>query len=211
MFDREDVVLQAIGFAQRSGRWLFSELQRRYELYLDKKSEKRLDLRLAHQDAFQLENPLEESSFNQRQHLYVVGSAANERLIEAIDYWKKQGSRSSSCPTASTSWETSDTSSFFSFPYDRHPAAVKGVLFDTNRTYNENSLWEMMEKSRVAAYGDIKYVVEYLNPDDTVFFYHKWEGIVAAGVVTGPVRSDGDETGRFLTELGRVLSPPTVE
>jgi hypothetical protein len=51
---------------------------------------------------------------------------------------------------------------FFSFPYDRHrnPSAVKGVLFDTNRSYDQDAVWEMMEKSRVAAYGEIKYVVE---------------------------------------------------
>ena len=65
----------------------------------------------------------------------------------------------------------------------------------------------MMEKSRVAAYGDIKYVVEYLSPGDIVFFYHKWEGIVAVGVVLGPVRSDGDDEQyrdvRFLTPVPR--------
>jgi hypothetical protein len=44
---------------------------------------------------------------------------------------------------------------------------------------------EMVEKSRVAAYGDVKYVVEYLNPGDIVFFYHKGPGIVAAGEVSG--------------------------
>ena len=38
----------------------------------------------------------------------------------------------------------------------------------------------MMEKSRVAAHGDIGNAVEYLSPGDIVFFYHKWEGIVAA-------------------------------
>ena|GEM_PF-4121433 len=31
----------------------------------------------------------------------------------------------------------------------------------------------MMEKKRVAAYGDITYVVDYLNPKDIIFFSHK--------------------------------------
>lgn len=136
-----------------------------------------------------------------------MGSAANERLIEAIDYWKNQGLSVEFLPYRIYEIEGQRYFEFFSFPYDRHrnPAAVKGVLFDTNRTYDENSLWEMMEKSRVAAYGDLKYVVEYLNPGDFVFFYHKWEGIVAAGVVSGPVRSDGDDEQyrdvRFLTPV----------
>ena len=33
----EDAILQAIGYAQRAGRWVLSELQRRYDSYLDKK------------------------------------------------------------------------------------------------------------------------------------------------------------------------------
>lgn len=62
-----------------------------------------------------------------------------------------------------------------------------------------------MEKSRVAAYGGNKYVVEYLNPGDVIFFYHKWVGLVAAGEARGPVRQDGDEEQyrevRFLTPV----------
>jgi hypothetical protein len=60
-------------------------------------------------------------------------------------------------------------------------------------------------KSRVAAYGDIKDVVEYLNLGDMVFFYHTGFGIVAAGVVSGAVRSEGDDERyrevRFLTPV----------
>lgn len=63
----------------------------------------------------------------------------------------------------------------------------------------------MMEKSRVAAYGDTQYVIQYLNPKDIVFFSHKGEGIIAAGEVIGPTKSDGpDEKYRdvkFLTPI----------
>ena len=203
----EDAALQAIGYAQRAGRWMLSELQHRYDAYLEKQGLARLDLRQAHRDAFQLEHALEPSAFNRRQHLYIVGSAANERLIDAIDYWKIQGLSVEFLPYRIYEIQGNRYFEFFSFPYDRHrnPATAKGVLFDTNRTYDENSVWEMMEKGRVAAYGDLKYVVEYLNPGDIVFFYHKGPGIVAAGVVSGPVRSEGDDERyreiRFLTPV----------
>lgn len=154
----EDAVLQAIGYAQRAGRWVLSELQRRYDAYLEKRGLARLDLRQAHLDALQLEHPLEPSNFNRRQHLYIVASAGNERLIEAIDYWKNQGLSVEFLPYRIYEIQGTRYFEFFSFPYDRHrnPATVKGVLFDTNRTYDEDSVWEMMEKSRVAAYGDLK-------------------------------------------------------
>ena len=87
----EDAVLQAIRYAQDAGQWLYPELQHRYNVYLSKKDMSTTNLREAHRDAFQLESALPASSFNCRQHLYIVGSAANEALIRAIDYWKTQG------------------------------------------------------------------------------------------------------------------------
>ena len=52
----------------------------------------------------------------------------------------------------------------------------------------------MMEKRRVAAYGDVKHVVGYLNPKDVVFFSHKWVGVVAAAeVLPGPVKREGEQ------------------
>lgn len=84
---------------------------------------------------------------------------------------------------------------FFALPYDRHqnPTSIKGVLFDTNRSYDEDKIWEMMEKKRVAAYGDMKHVVDYLNTKDIIFFSHKWVGIIAAAEVIGPAKDDGTD------------------
>ena len=203
----EDAVLQAIGYTQRAGRWVYPELDRRYQTYLRTGGLTAAELRDAHKDAFQLDIALEPTNFNRRQHLYVVGNAANEALIDAIDYWKSQGLSVEFLPYRIYDVGGARYFEFFSFPYDRHrnPSAVKGVLFDTNRSYNEDAVWDMMEKSRVAAYGDAKHVVQYLNRGDVVFFYHKWVGIVAAGEVRGPVREDGTEEQyrevRFLTAV----------
>ena len=185
----EDAVLQVIRYAQSAGRWTFSELQRRHTTYLQSRGLKVVGLQAAHKEAFQLEQELLPSEFNRRQHLFVVGSAANEDLIEAVDYWKTQGLAVEFLPYRIYQIAGDTYFEFFSFPYDRHqnPAAAKGVLFDTNRSYDEDAIWKMMEQSRVAAYGDIKHVVEYLNPKDTVFFCHKWVGVVAAGEGATPV------------------------
>ena len=205
-------VLQAIGYAQDAGQWRYSELQRRYDVYLRKKTKKTVataDLREAHREDFQLESALPESNFNCRQHLYVVGSAANEDLIRAIDYWKKQGLSVEFLPYRIYKIENQLYFEFFSFPYDRHqnPATIKGVLFDTNRTWLEDAIWEMMEKKRVAAYGDIKHVVEYLKPRDIVFYWHKGFGVIAAAKVTGSRRSeDENEEYRQVEFLTRVPS-----
>ena len=142
-----------------------------------------------------MSNSLQPSGFSKRQHLYIVGSAANDGLIDAIDYWKRQGLSIAFLPYRIYDIEGHWYFEFFSLPYDRHrnPAAVKGVLFDTNRSWDEDAIWEMMEKRRVAAYGDVKDVVEYLNVRDIVFFYHKWVGVVAAAEIVGPARVEGED------------------
>ena len=210
-------VLQAIGYAQDAGQWRYSELQRRYDIYLRKKTKKTVattDLRKAHREDFQLESALPESNFNCRQHLYVVGSAANEDLIRAIDYWKKQGLSVEFLPYRIYEIRNQRYFEFFSFPYDRHqnPKEIKGVLFDTNRTYYEDAIWDMMGKKRVAAYGDIKHIVEYLNRGDTVFYWHKGFGVIAAAKVTGSRRSeDENEEYRPVEFLTRVPSHKNIQ
>jgi hypothetical protein len=201
-FAGSDAMLQALRYAQDAGQWTFSKLEERYKTYYPNNT---TSLPEAHKEAFNLELPLFPSDFNQRQHFVIVGNAANNALINAVDYWKRKGLSADFLPYRVYKIADQYYFEFFALPYDRHqnPSAIKGVLFDTNRSWDEDSVWEMMEKSRVAAYGDIKYVVEYLNPKDIIFFSHKWTGIVAAAEVLGPVKDDGPDEKfrdvRFLT------------
>jgi len=83
----------------------------------------------------------------------------------------------------------------FSLPYDRHrnPGTLKGVLFDTNRSWDENSVWSMLEQRRVAAYEGARYFADYIDHGDIVFYSHVGKGIVAAARVTGPTKKPSDE------------------
>jgi hypothetical protein len=117
------------------------------------------------------------------------------KAINAVDYWKKKGLLVDFIPYRIYEIGKEKYFEFFSIPYDKHLNLknTKGVLFDTNKSYDENAVWEMMEKSRVAAYGDIKYVIDYLQPKDIVFFSHKGYGIIAAAEVTGKRKVDVDD------------------
>ena len=204
----EDAVLQAIRYAQDAGQWLYPELQHRYDGYLSKKDMSTTNLREVHRDAFQLESALPASSFNCRQHLYIVSSAANEALIRAIDYWKTQGLSVEFLPYRIYEIQDQRYFEFFSFPYDRHrnPKTTKGILFDTNRSWCEDAIWEMMEKARVAAYGDAKHVVTNLNRGDIVFYFHRGVGLIVAAKVIGPPKfevdsNEGYRKVKFLTPV----------
>ncbi len=184
----EDAVQQALRYAQSAGQWSYDALQDKFREY--KENQKHADgdeieLRKAHKKAFGLEQQLDEREINNRQRLIVIGSAADDSLINAADYWKRQGISIDFLPYRIYELNDEKYFEFFALPYDKHrnPNSVKGVLFDTNRSYNPDSIWDMIENSRVAAWGDTKRFVGYINPGDIVFFSHTGTGIVAAGRV----------------------------
>jgi hypothetical protein len=142
---------------------------------------------------------LERSGFNSRQHLVVVGSAGDDELINNVEYWKSKGIWIDFIPYRIYEIAGERYFEFFSIPYDRHlnPAEAKGVLFDTNKSYDEDDIWYMCENDRVAAFGGIKGVVYSLAKGDIVFLYHKGDGVVAAGEVRSEVKEDEDKDGLY--------------
>ena len=188
-----DAVLQALRYSQDTGKWTFSEIQDRFNKFKGNVT----DILKAHQDSFNLENRLTPNELNKHQHLIIIGSAADDYLIDSVNYWKKNNININFLPYRLYEINDETYFEFFALPYDIHinPSDSKGVLFDTNRSYDEDSIWYMIENSRVAAFGDAMRFVEYLNPGDIVFFSHKYTGIVAAGKVKrGGVKKDGPDT-----------------
>lgn len=184
----EDAVQQVLRYSQDAGQWSYAKLQEKYREYTGPES----NLKIEHQKAFDLEHPLDTKDFNGKQHLIVIGSAADESLINAVDYWQRQGISISFLPYRIYNLGGDQYFEFFAFPYDKHrnPGDMKGLLFDTNRSWDEESIWYMMENGRVAAFGKAKRFVEYVYPGDIVFFSHKLTGLIAAGrVKNGNVKS----------------------
>jgi len=189
----EGAVHQALRYAQGAGQWSYSKLEDKYQTY----SKSKTDLTQAHQEAFNLEHPLLPKEINNKQHLVVIGSAADDNLINSVDYWKQQGVSIEFSPYRVYEIGKEKYFEFFALPYDKHknPGDAKGVLFDTNRSYDDNSIWYMMENSCVAAFGDAKRFVKHVYPGDIVFFSHKWAGIVAAAKVkNGDIKAPDKDT-----------------
>ncbi len=186
----EDAVQQALRYAQSAGQWSYETLQKKYREYKGNRmyaDGDEIELRKAHKEAFGLKQQLDVEDINNRQRLIVIGSAADDSLINAADYWKKQGILIDFLPYRIYELNNEKYFEFFALPYDKHrnPNSIKGVLFDTNKTYNKESIWEMIEHSRVAAWGTTKHFVGYIHPDDFIFLSHRGTGIVAAGRVKG--------------------------
>ena len=198
----EDALYQVLGYAQKAGQWTYSKLQDMYQKYTGENK-----LTKAHQEAFNLEEPLDAKELNNKQHLIVIGSAADDSLISAVDYWKRSGISIEFLPYRIYELGDEKYFEFFALPYDKHmnPIDVKGVLFDTNtywneksRYWNEKSIWYMMENKRVAAFGKARRFVGYVKPGDIIFFSdRKAGGLVAAAKVKGDVKHSAEDDASY--------------
>lgn len=192
----DDAMLQILRYAQTAGQWGYSKLNHYF-----KKANPEKELADVHKEAFQLERVLTPAEFNREQHLYVVGNAANESLVKSLTYWKSKGISAEFIPYRIYKIGEELYFEFFSKPNDIHinPSQIKGVILDTNRTYNEECIWDMLENKRAAAYGGQSYFADYIKKHDYVFLSHKNYGIVAAGVATSNSKQDTeDETERYV-------------
>jgi hypothetical protein len=203
----KDAVYQALRYCETAAHWDFNTLQAKLATYRD---DPRIKLQEAHKVHFGLEHALDESDFNKSQHLLIVGTAGSDDLIRNVNYWKSKGLSVNFIPYRVFRIGDEDYFEFFSHPYDRHanPAHAKGVIFDTNLSYNPESIWYMCEKDRVAAFGDIKGTMHSLGKGDIVFLYHKGAGIIAAGEVSSDVKEDIDKDALYC-DLRWLTSKPT--
>lgn len=201
-----DAVQQALRYAQDAGQWSFSTLQGKYRQYTNSND----CLLQAHKDAFELEKALDVKGINLKQHILIIGSAADDNLINAVGYWSAQGLSIQFLPYRVYEIGADKYFEFFALPYDRHrnPGDIKGVLFDTNRSWDENAIWHMMENNRVAAFGDAKRFIEHVHPGDIVFFSHRWEGVVAAARVKPGGIKVADEGAEYYRDVEFITPIP---
>ncbi|MDO9581178.1 MAG: hypothetical protein Q7J06_11560 [Bacteroidales bacterium] len=202
----DDAMIQILRYAQAAGQWDYDKLNS-----LFKKENSSFELADAHKEAFELTRSLTPIEFNRNQHLYVVGSGANETLARSLNYWHTKGLSVEFIPYRIYKIHDQLYFEFFSKPHDihRNPNDIKGLILDTNRTYNEDCVWEMLDKNRAAAYGDQKYFADYFSKNDFVFLSHKHYGIIAGGQVISTSKADGPHE-RYV-DVKWITKKPTIE
>lgn len=129
--------------------------------------------------------PLKEEQFNKKQKLVIVGSSLDVSLMAAVDYWKAKGLDIDFLPYRFYKIGGDIYFDFFAKPYDYHinPRDRKGILFDTNRSHDESSVWDMFAKGKISAYGSAARYINSFNKGDYVLYYHKGFGVIGAGII----------------------------
>lgn len=175
-----DTTIQVMRYCQDYGQKNYFELLKLYKTYTGDDN-----LRDAHAEAFGLDSPLQIDEFNRKQKLIVIGSSSDSYLMDAIDYWRRNGIDIDYIPYRFYRINNETYFEFFAKPYDYHVNAAdsKGILFDTNKTYEPNDIWDMFANSKVSAYGSVKTCVNSFNKGDYVLYYHVGWGVVGAGII----------------------------
>jgi len=188
-----DTTIQVMRYAQSYGQMKYHELEQIYQKYKNTTQ----SLVLAHAETFGIEdNPLSEDSFNKYQKLVIVGSSSDSSLMAAVDYWKSKQLDIDFLPYRFYKIGGEIYFDFFAKPYDYHinPRDRKGILFDTNRSYDEDSVWDMFANSKISAYGNASRYINSFNKGDYVLYYHKGWGVIGAGIIkTSSVGEDASK------------------
>lgn len=175
-----DTTIQVMRYCQDYGQKNYFELSSLYKTYTGE-----TDLANAHANAFGLDAPLRIEAFNRKQKLVVIGSSSDLALMDAVSYWQRSGIDIDYIPYRFYKINGETYFEFFAKPFDYHlnVADAKGIIFDTNKTYGPDDIWDMFAHSKVSAYGGIKKCVNSFNKGDYVLYYHKGWGVVGAGII----------------------------
>ncbi len=177
-----DTTIQVMRYAQMYGQMKYHELERIFQKYKST-SQSLID---AHAETFGIEGKLlTEDSFNRHQKLVMVGSSSDTSLIAAVDYWKSKQLDIDFLPYRFYRIDGEIYFDFFAKPYDYHinPRDKKGIIFDTNCSYDKDSVWDMFANSKISAYGKASRYINSFNKGDYVLYYHKGRGVIGAGII----------------------------
>ena len=177
-----DTTIQIMRYVQNYGQKKYNQLEEMFQKFKNTTQ----SLQQAHAETFGIEdNPLSKECFNKCQKMVIVGNSSDTSLISAVDYWKSKHLDIDFLPYRFYKIEEEIYFEFFSKPYDYHinPRHKKGILFDTNRSYNENSVWDMFANSKISAYGNACKYIKSFNRGDYVLYYHKGKGVIGAGKI----------------------------
>ena len=67
--------------------------------------------------------------------------------------------------------------------YQKTLGHKKGIIFDTNKSFDANSQNYMISRNRVSAWGDAGRFIDRFNQGDYVLYYEKGKGIIAVGEI----------------------------
>lgn len=194
----QENLLQVLRYGQLYGNSNYDELNEMFKKYL-KDKDAGAKLYEIHQQYFGLDESsrLRKEDFNRKQHFIVVTNGLDQKTVEAIVYWKKNGLNID----AVVYWVFEINGEYF-IEFNMY-SPVEGFLeyesntyiLNTNYSNNVQHTEDMLKNHKAAAYyPGWREKIEKLQKGDMVFLYKSGAGIIAYGIATGKLEmQDCDE------------------
>jgi len=189
-------IAQIFRYAQKVQKWTYQTIQSKLKNYIGIDNDE-FSLQDYHKEMFYLDDPLNMNDFNKEQKMIIIGNSLDENLKNSINYWQQKGLEIDFIPYRLYDFDGDVYIEIFTKPFDSHhnPKSTKGVIFDSNRTYDDKAAQYMLKNNRISSFWDRKEAVCSLKKNDYVFLSHRWVGIIAAAKVISDVKK-GDYEGK---------------
>lgn len=210
--DKENI-LQVMRYGQIFGRYTYKEI----ESLAQRQQKLEGSLKEKHQEYFELEEPINESKFNSKQHFVLVTNGIDGDTITAVEYWSKMGVKISCSPYRLYEIDGKPYIQFDTFNPDGEvivESNTQRFIVNTNRTWMESAWKDMLgdgNKGKAAAYYDRKWAVCRIQVNSVIYLYHTSVGVIAKGKATDSYKMkayDGDNDAEFYIPLDFEWSVP---
>ncbi len=211
--DQENL-LQVLRYGQLFGGSDYHELNELYQKYAATDE----NLYNAHCNYFDLneQSRLKAGEFNRRQHFVIMTNGLDQKTVEAIQYWKKNGLNID----AIIYWVFEINGKYY-IEFNMY-SPIEGFLepegsnfiLNTNYANNKQHNNDMLREHKAAAYyPGWREKIERLQKGDCVFLYKSGTGIVAYGTASGKLEKkdcDGHKDYEYFMRLEKfkTLSRP---
>ncbi|MEF7664387.1 MULTISPECIES: hypothetical protein [Bacillus cereus group] len=206
----QENLLQVLRYGQLYGNSNYDELNEMFRKYR-KNNDSEPELYEIHQQYFDLSDSsrLSKEEFNRKQHFLVVTNGLDQKAVEAIVYWKKNGLNMD----AIVYWVFEINGEYF-IEFNMY-SPIGGFLeyesntyiLNTNYSNNEQHTEDMLREYKAAAYyPGWREKIEKLQKGDTVFLYKSGTGIIAFGIATGKLEMqdcDGHHNYEYYMKLDK--------
>ena len=208
----QENLLQVLRYGQLYGNSNYDELNEMYKKY-SKTEIVQAELYDIHSQYFGLDGSsrLSKEYFNQKQHFLIVTNGLDQKTVEAIIYWKKNGLNID----AIVYWVFEINGDYF-IEFNMY-SPIEGFLeyesnsyiLNTNYSNNIQHTDDMLKEHKAAAYyPGWREKIDKIQKGDTVFLYKSGAGIIAYGIATGKRESrdcDGHPEFEYFMKLDKFV------
>lgn len=206
----QENLLQVLRYGQLFGNSNYDELNEMFKKYI-KNNDSETELQKIHQLYFDLDetSKLSKEEFNRKQNFLVVTNGLDQKTVEAIMYWKRNGLNID----AIVYWVFEINGDYF-IEFKMY-SPIEGLLeyenyayiLNTNYSNNKHNTDDMLKDGKASAYyPGWREKIEKLQKGDIVFLYKSGAGIIAYGSATGKLEKqdcDGHHDYEYFMKLDK--------